>query len=170
MNSGMAVNAFLTFFDKADGESTQRGKEKWVELLGWDWEIDTDARAGKGGGAKVAKARPGKLTFEHYFDTSSAVVMGSLVTGRAFPQVEVQMTRTTGSAAPETYFTMHLQGASVTKVSNTASDDGTVTQRCEMAFDVVTIEYHPQDGGTGTLGPASTFTWDIPAGTVTPSA
>jgi len=93
-NSGMAVNAFLTFFDKADGESIQRGKEKWVELLGWDWEVEAEVREGKGGGAKVGKPRPGKLNWEHYFDTSSAIVMGTLCNGKAFPQVELQMTRT----------------------------------------------------------------------------
>ena len=30
----MAVNAFVTFYDKADGESIQKGKEKWVEDQG----------------------------------------------------------------------------------------------------------------------------------------
>ena len=30
----MAVNAFLSFFGKADGESIQKGKQKWVEILG----------------------------------------------------------------------------------------------------------------------------------------
>jgi hypothetical protein len=27
----MANNAFVSFFDKAEGESIQKGKEKWVE-------------------------------------------------------------------------------------------------------------------------------------------
>ena len=36
----MAVNAFLSFFGKADGESIQKGKQKWVEVLGWDWEVE----------------------------------------------------------------------------------------------------------------------------------
>lgn len=30
----MAVNAFVMFFDKADGESIQRGNEKWIEIQG----------------------------------------------------------------------------------------------------------------------------------------
>ena len=29
----MAVNAFLTFFDKADGESMQKGKWYWVGVM-----------------------------------------------------------------------------------------------------------------------------------------
>lgn len=31
-----AIHAFLSFFDKAEGESTQKGKEKWVETFSWD--------------------------------------------------------------------------------------------------------------------------------------
>ncbi len=67
----MAVNAFVTFFDKADGESIQKGKEKWIEIQGWDWEIEAESSWTKGGGASVGKPNPGKLNFEHYFDTSS---------------------------------------------------------------------------------------------------
>ena len=51
----MAVNAFLTFFDKADGESIQKGKEKWIEIQNWDWEIEAETSWTKGGGASVVK-------------------------------------------------------------------------------------------------------------------
>jgi len=165
----MAVNAFLTFFDKADGESTQKGKEKWVELSGWDWEVEAEAKVGKVG-ARVGKPKPGRLSFEHYYDTSSAVVMGSLCTGRAFPKVELQMTETTGAGSAETYFSMLVQGAYITKVSNSGTEEGNVLQRCELVFDQVTIAYQPQDPATGRLGSPTTFTWDIPAGTASPSA
>jgi type VI secretion system Hcp family effector len=166
----MAVNAFLTFFDQADGESIQRGKEKWVEVMGWDWEIEAEVRPPKGGGARVGKAKPGKLSWEHYFDTSSTTIMGFLCNGAAFPRVELQMTKATGSALPETYFSMLMQGAFITKVSNSGTEEGNVLQRCEMVFDVVTIDYQPSDPKTGALGSATTFNWDIPAGTASPSS
>lgn len=166
----MAVNAFLTFFDKADGESTQKGKEKWVEISGWDWQVEAEANVGKRGGARVGKPTPGRLSFEHYYDTSSAVMMGSLCTGRAFPKVELQMTETTGQGLPETYFSMLVEGAFITKVSNSGTEEGSVLQRCEMVFEQVTIRYQPRDPKTGQLGPATTFSWDIPAGTASPSA
>jgi type VI protein secretion system component Hcp len=49
----MAVNAFLSFFDKADGESTQKGKEKWIEIQGWDWEVEASSWT-KGGERRQA--------------------------------------------------------------------------------------------------------------------
>jgi type VI secretion system secreted protein Hcp len=166
----MAVNAFLTFFDKADGESIQKGKEKWIEIQGWDWEIEAETSWTKGGGASVGKPNPGKMNWEHYFDTSSTVIMGYICTGKAFPKVELQMMKTTGSATPETYYTMVMEGAFITKVSNSGTEEGSVTQKVEMVFKTVKIEYKPQDNKTGKLGAVKTYNWDIPAGVASPSA
>jgi type VI secretion system Hcp family effector len=166
----MAVNAFLSFFDKADGESIQKGKEKWIEIQGWDWEIEAETSWTKGGGASVGKPNPGKLNFEHYFDTSSTVIMGYISTGRAFPKLELQMMKTTGSANPETYFTMLMEGAFITKVSNSGTEEGNVTQKVELVFKSVKIEYKAQDNKTGKLNAAKTYNWNIPEGTASPSA
>jgi len=166
----MAVNAFISFFDKADGESVQKGKEKWIEIQGWDWEIEAETSWTKGGGASVGKPNPGKMNWEHYFDTSSTVIMGYICTGKAFPKVEVQMMKTTGSASPETYFTMTMEGVFITKVQVNGTEEGSVVQKVEMVFKTVKIEYKAQDNKTGKLTAPKTYNWDIPAGTASPSA
>jgi type VI secretion system secreted protein Hcp len=166
----MAVNAFMSFFDKADGESVQKGKEKWVELQGWDWEIEAESSWTKGGGASVGKPSPGALSFQHYFDTSSPVIMGYICTGKAFPKVELQMAKSTAGAQPATYFTMVLEGAFITRVGTSGTEEGDVLQRVEMVFKTVKIDYKPRDNASGKLGAAKTFNWDIPAGTASPSA
>jgi type VI secretion system Hcp family effector len=165
----MAANAFISFFEKAEGESIQKGKEKWVEILGWNWEIDADTSWTKGGGASVGKPNPGSLSFEHHFDTSSIVLMGFICAGKAFPKVELQMLKTTGSAQAETYFTMLMEGVFITSVSSTGTDEGRVVQRIEMVFKTVKIDYKPQDNRTGKLGAARTYAWDIVSGTASPS-
>ena len=166
----MAVNAFVSFFDKADGESIQKGKEKWVEIRGWDWEVEAETSWTKGGGASVGKPNPGKMNFEHQFDTSSTVILGYICSGKAFPKLELQMTKTTGKGTPETYFTMTMEGAFITKVSNSGTEEGNILQRVEMVFKTVKIEYKAQDNKTGLLGIVKTYNWDIPAGTASPSA
>ena len=167
----MAVNAFMSFFDKADGESTQKGKEKWVEIQAWDWEIEAATSWTKGGGASVGKPNPGTMSWEHYFDSSSPVIMGYICTGKAFPKVELQaMKPSMGGATPETYFTMAMEGAFITRVSTSGTDDGSIIQKVEMVFKTVKIDYKPQDKNTGQLGAVSTYNWDIPAGTASPSA
>ena len=166
----MAINAFVSFFDKADGESIQKGKEKWVEIQGWDWEVEAETSWTKGGGASVGKPNPGKLNFEHRFDTSSTVILGYICTGKAFPKFELQMMKTTGKGTPETYFTMTMEGVFITKVSNSGTAEGIVMQKVEMVFKTVKIEYKAQDNKTGSLIAAKTYNWDIPAGTASPSA
>jgi type VI secretion system secreted protein Hcp len=165
----MAINAFMSFFDKAEGESIQKGKEKWIEIQGWDWEVEAESSWTKGGGASVGKPNPGKLNFEHRFDTSSIVILGYICSGKAFPKCELQMLRVGGKGNPEPYFTMQLEGVYITKVSNTGTEEGNVLQRVEMMFKTIQIDYKMQDN-KGMPGAARTYNWDIPAGTASPSA
>ena len=167
----MAVNAFVTFFDKADGESIQRGNEKWIEIQGWDWEIEAESSWTKGGGASVGKPKPGTMTWVHAFDTSSTVLMGYICNGKSFPKVELRVRRATGNASPESsYFTMTMESAYITRVATSGTSEGDITQSVEMVFKTVKINYKPQDSETGQLGAARAFNWDIPAGTASPSA
>ena len=166
----MAINALVSFFDKADGESIQKGKEKWVEIKSWNWDVEAETSWTKGGGASVGKPNPGKINFEHHFDTSSIVILGYICTGKAFPKVELQMMKTTGRGTPETYFTMTMEGVFITGVSNSGTEEGIIMQKVEMVFKTVKIEYKQQDNRTGSLTAVKTYTWDIPAGIASPSA
>ena len=175
----MAVNAFISFFDKADGESVQKGKEKWIEIQGWDWEVEAETSWTKGGGASVGKPNPGKMNWEHYFDKSSCTLLQYICSGAAFDTVELRMFKGTGQAVqtgPNTqFFTMLMKGAFITKVTNSATEEGNVLQKVEMVFKEVTIKYRPQEdppkgsksSGAGQLGSEISYNWDIPGGKVT---
>ena len=162
----MAINSFISFFDKAEGESIQKGKEKWVEITGWDWGVEAESSWTKGGGASAGKPNPGKLGFDHFFDSSSTVILGFVCSGKAFPKVELQMTKTTGRGTPETYFTMTMVNVFITKAFNSGNEDGRVVQRVEMVFKSVKIEYKTQDNKTGALTAPKLFSWDVVAGRV----
>ena len=166
----MAANTFITFFDKVEGESTQKGKEKWFEVQNWDWEVSAETSWTKGGGASVGKPSPGVLHFEHQFDTASIVILGYICTGKAFPKVELQVAKPSARGVPETYFTMTMEGVFITKVSHIATADGHVVQQVSVVFKTVKIDYQTQDARTGAMTAAKTFAWDIPAGTASPSA
>lgn len=166
----MAVNAFLSFFDKVDGESIQKGKEKWIEIQGWDWEVEAETSWTKGGGASVGKPNPGKMNVEHQFDTSSTVLLGYICTGKAFPKGEIQMMKTTGKGTPETYLTISMEGIFLTKVSQNGNEEGNVVQKIEFVFKTVKIEYKAQNAKDGSLGAGRVYNWDIPAGIASPSA
>jgi type VI secretion system Hcp family effector len=163
----VAVSAFLSFFDEADGEATVKGHEKWVEIQGWDWDIEADSSWTKGGGATVGKPSPGALGWVHHFDASSPTIMGYLCTGKAFPKVQIDVVDAQGKGASQPSITMLMEGVFVTKVSTSMGEDALVVQRVEMVFKSIRIEYRAGTRG-GAL--AGTFSWDIPSGTASPSA
>ncbi|MGI9051075.1 MAG: hypothetical protein ACR2HQ_00225 [Ilumatobacteraceae bacterium] len=65
---------------------------------------------------------------------------------------------------------MLLEGAFITKVATSVTEEGSILQHVEMVFNTVKIDYKAQDPKTGRLVAATTFSWDIPAGTASPSA
>lgn len=164
----MATLAFLSFFDEAQGESVQKGKERWIELRGWSWGVEADTSWTLGGGASVGKPTPGRLTWEHDYDLASPAILNHLCGGRAFAKAELQMLKGVGSATPATYLTMTMEGVFITRANHVGATDGTVLQQVEMIFKSVRIDYRPQDRRTGKLGPGKDFSWDITTGTVSP--
>lgn len=164
----MTTNAFLSFFDKADGESIQRGKEKWIEIQGWNWEVEAETSSATGSGMRAGKVNPGRIMFEHRFNTASPVILGYLCTGKVFPKCELQMTKASDRGSSDPYFTMKMEDVVIAKVSNAGTEDGNVSQRVEMVFKTVTIEYRSQDIRTGSLNAVKTFNWDIHTGTAFP--
>jgi type VI secretion system Hcp family effector len=164
----MATLAFLSFFDEAQGESVQKGKEKWVELRGWSWGVDADTSWTRGSGASVGRPNPGRLTWEHDFDTASPAILARLCNGTAFAKAELQMLKIAGSAAPVTYLTISLDGVFITRAGHVGTADGSVLQQVEMVFKSVRVEYRPQDRRTGKLGTAKVYAWDVTTGAVAP--
>lgn len=162
----MALNAFMKI-DKADGESKQQGFDKWIEIQGWEWEVEAESSWTKGSGSSVGKPNPGKFNFEHYYDTSSNKLLQYISAGKAFDKIELHMCKTTGAQTPEWFFKVQMFESFITKVANTASDDGNVVQKVELVFKQIIIDYKPQDGkgaSSGKLGSALTYDWNIPLG------
>ncbi len=163
----MGANSFINFFGTAVGESIQKGKENWIEIQAWDWEVEAATNVGMGGGGAAGKATAGKLKFEHFFDSSSTVILAYICTGKTFPKLELQMLRNTGKGTPETYFTMTMENVVITKVSNAGNAEGRIVQQVELAFKTVKIDYRPQDPRTGSSTAVKSFNWNIPANTAT---
>lgn len=164
----MALNAVMRI-QGAKGECKQEGKYKnegWIELQGWDWEVEAETSWTKGGGASVGKPNPGKMNWEHYFDTSSPTILKFIFSGQAFEKIELHMLKGTGRTGQQVFFKMIMNGAFITKVNQSATDEGNVVQKVEMVFKDVTFEYAPQLDTTGALGAATGVSWDIPGGKV----
>jgi type VI secretion system Hcp family effector len=146
--------------------------EKWVEIQGWDWEVEAESSWTKGGGASVGKPNPGKFNFEHYYDKSSNIILFYISSGTAFNKIEMKMCKGTGAANLEAFFELTMNDAFITKVSNTAAEDGNVTQKVELVFKDIDIQYKMQgQKGAGTAGKldagSTRYFWSIPEGRAT---
>ena len=168
-----ALNAFMQI-GGAEGESKQAPYDKppWIELQSWEWEVEAETSWTKGGGAAVGKPSPGKLNWEHVFDRSSNTILTYICTGKAFPNVTLEMCKSTGTGkGRQAFFTVKLEEAFITKVSQSATDEGNVSQKVEMVFKKIQIDYSQQGviaSSPGALSNAGTFVWDIPSGVASP--
>jgi type VI secretion system secreted protein Hcp len=161
-----ALNAFMQI-GKALGESKQDPYVDWIELQGWEWEVEAETSWTKGGGAAVGKPSPGKMSWEHSWDRSSAVILNFICTGAAFPTVKLEMAKSTGDQGRKKFFTILMEEAFITKVTQSATDEGNVLQKVEMVFKTIKIEYFQQGiqkNNPGALQSVGSFFWDIPAG------
>lgn len=162
----MPGNAFIKFDGIKEGESTHSsnsGEKGWIEISDWSWDIEADTSFLKGAGASVGKPQPGSLSFSHYYDKGSPVIMKKIVQGKHFPKVYIVMLKQTGAedGQGEPYFAMTMDEAFITKVSSKGAEDGSVTQDIEMVFKVIAVAYKPQAAKGGGLDKQTDFQWDI---------
>ena len=127
------LNALMKISNNCKGESRLAGYDGWIELQAWDWEVEAETSWTKGGGASVGKPNPGKMNWEHYYDRSSPVILKYICSGAMFDKIELKMFKGTGkgtqTSALSNYFTMTMEGAFITKVSNSATEEGNVLQK-----------------------------------------
>jgi type VI secretion system secreted protein Hcp len=162
----MPGNAFIKFEGVPKGESTHsshNGDNGWIEISDWSWDIEADTSFLKGAGASVGKPQPGNLSFSHYYDKASPVIMKKIVQGKHFSKVYIVMLKQTGAedGQGDPYFGITMDEAFITKVSSKGAEDGSVTQDIEMVFKVVVVGYKPQKLKGGELDSEVPFAWDI---------
>jgi type VI secretion system secreted protein Hcp len=162
----MPGNAFIRFEGIPDGESTHsshNGTKGWIEISDWEWTIEADTSFLKGAGASVGKPQPASLSFSHYYDKASPVIMKKIVQGKHFTKATIVMLKQTGAedGQGEPYFGIRMEEAFITKVSSKGSEDGSVTQDVEMVFKVIAVGYCPQKLTGGGLAEQVDFMWNI---------
>lgn len=159
----MPGNSFINFGKAVpQGESLQKGhegKDGWIEISDWSWDIEAEHSADKGTGLAVGKATPGNLSITHYFDTSSPTILGRMVAGQHFELITIDMCKTTGNGA-QIYFQVQVSFAFVTKVSTKGGEDGSMNQDVEFAFKEIYVGYKAQKND-GTLEASVPFEWSV---------
>lgn len=166
----MAGNTFIRLVGSdgknIPGESMQKGhhgKDGWIEISDWSWELEAEPSANKGTGSAVGKAKAGVCSWSHYYDKASPTIMNKIVQGVAFTTATIDMLKQTGEKEPEVYYQMIFESAFITKVATKCGDDGSITQEIEMVAKKITVGYKMQDDQTNKLDSkkVSTFGFDV---------
>jgi type VI secretion system secreted protein Hcp len=163
----MPGNAFIQFRKEdggqAPGESQQighLGSGGWIEIGDWSWDVEAEASHLKGTGAAVGKPSAGVLSFSHYYDKSSPVLMQFIVKGTHFKYARIDMLKQTGKEQPELFLQFGFKNVFITKVASKGGEDGAVTQDVEFVCKEVALAYKRQNN-KGTLEAAKFFNWNI---------
>lgn len=163
----MPGNAFIKFEKmdggQAPGESQQighLGTGGWIEIGDWSWDVEAEASHLKGTGAAVGKPTSGVLSFSHYYDKSSPVLMQFIVKGTHFKTATIDMLKQTGNEQPDLFFQLIAKDVFITKVSSKGGEDGAVSQDVEFVFKEVAVAYKRQKNN-GQLDAPLFFRWNV---------
>jgi type VI secretion system secreted protein Hcp len=167
----MPGNTFLLFTNQdgknIPGESLQKGhdgKEGWIEIGDWNWDVEAETSFTKGTGSAVGKATPGVFTFSHYYDKSSPTIMNMIVQGTHFKTMRIDMLKSTGVAAgPEMFFQVLAKDVFITKVASKGGEDGVVSQDIDCVFKEVAFGYKMQLNNGKLDSTVREFKWNIAA-------
>jgi type VI secretion system secreted protein Hcp len=106
------------------------------------------------------------VSFSHFYDKSSPVLMAFIVKGTHFKTATIDMLKQTGKDQPELYFQFICKDVFITKASNTGCEDGAVSQDIEFVFKEMAIGYKLNNGS---LEAARFFRWNVAEMTQTTS-
>jgi type VI secretion system secreted protein Hcp len=158
----MAIDMFMKFSNKIDGESKVTGHIGEIELVSWSWGMTQEGtmHTSTGGGAGKVDVRD--LTFTHYIDSASGTLMQKCCDGTHIDTADLTVRKAGGTAAVE-YLKIHLLGCIVAGVTTGGASSGDrLTENVTLNFAKFKVEYTPQDG-KGAGGASSPVGWDIPA-------
>ena len=140
-----------------DGEATDRGHEKEIDVLSWSWGMSQGGSGHAGGGA--GKVSVHDLSLTKYVDKSSPDLMLACASGKHFPKIELTMRKPGEAAQDYLKYTFENVVCASYQVGGSSSDP-IPTESISMNFTKVLVEYKEQKPG-GSLGAPERAGWDF---------
>jgi len=150
-----AVDLFLKI-DGIDGESTVKGREKWIEVLSYSWGV-TNNGSFVGGGGGAGKASFQDFNFTKYVDVSSPKLFQHAASGEHIKSAILEVV--TAGEKPSPFLTYTFTDLLVTSFSQSSGGDIPVDS-FSFAFAKLAMDYRPLKAD-GTLGSPIHGSWDI---------
>ncbi len=157
----MAFDTFLKI-EELDGESTRKGREKWIELFSFSWGASNPVTMGPGttgaGGGRVSIS---SFNVMKKTDVASPVMFQKCCDGTHFAKATVALNKAGGSE-PVEYITYEFEEVFVESIqwSGSTGGDDSPTESVSFVFGKVDISYMPQTAA-GEAGNPVRGSWDV---------
>lgn len=143
---------------KIKGESVSPDHVDDIVVKGWRWGIQ--AHTAVGSTQASSRRSYNEFVVVKRVDCASTGLMTALVSNDNIKEALLTMRRTGGDH--ESFFTVKLKGARVSRVEHEARDDGSVVEVVSFNFTDVDVEYRRQQA-TGVRGGSYTFSDQLPS-------
>lgn len=150
-------------FDGVDGESTDAGHDKWIDLQSISQSIQRSPSGGTGGATRGV-LQFGDIVCTKELDKSSPKLAEAICQGAVFPRVEIELTAAYGPKRV-TYYRYELKNVLVTSYSLSGDARGGVkpAEQLSLNFEEIKVTYTEYDGGGGSKGNVE-YEWKVEKG------
>jgi len=156
----MAVDMFLKI-EGLDGESTDKGHEKWIEVTSYSIGVSQPASGVSAtGGRTGGRADFRDLSITKTIDTATCDLNIKCAKGEHIPKIELELCLATGDK--HTFMKYTLEDCIVTSVTPGGSnyDEVKPVEQCGFAYGKIKWEYTPIDH-KGAPGSTTDRTWSL---------
>ncbi len=160
----MAGSDYLLKIDTIDGESTQKGHEKWIELQSWSWGESNSGSSGVGSGAGSGKVSMQDFHFVMEYGISSPKLFGACATGQHIPTGCLHIRKAGGEQ--QVFVEWKFTDLLISSYHTGGSGGGSPlpTDQVSFNFTKLEMEYKPQKKD-GTLDAGIKFGYNVKTGT-----
>jgi type VI secretion system secreted protein Hcp len=133
------VDMFIRI-DGIDGESADKGHEKWIQASNIHTGLSSTASLFSGGGGGTGKVKMNDLVFHHPIDKASAALAIHASEGRHIAKVTIEMRKAGGNA---TFYKITLSDVLVSSIAQNISGES-LGEQVSLSFAKVEWEYRAQ--------------------------
>jgi type VI secretion system secreted protein Hcp len=157
----MAMDMFMKFAPKLEGESKDSVHKAAIDVLAWSWGMSNSGTTHQGTGSGAGKVNVQDLSFTKWLEKSSPDLLLSCCNGKHYDSATL-IVRKAGET-PLEYLTITMEDVIITSVSTGGSGgEDRLTENVVLNFGRVKVAYVEQTD-TGGTGAKPQMGWDIAA-------
>jgi type VI secretion system secreted protein Hcp len=155
----MAVDAFIWFlkYDSIDGESTERGHEKEIEVMSFHWGVSQSGSLAFGGGGGAGKAQFQDLHYSSNTSKASPQLMLACASGRHLKYATLSGRKAGGEGTPADFLHVKIEDVLVSSYNNAGDRNSGPGDAVSLNYARIAFSFTGSDGKVVSEG------WDVKA-------